>query len=222
MQQDRNWCVHNHYTLQQFGLSDTISGSVLDIGCSAGGMSQCFTPDQYLGIDCMLNTVRTAQQTYPQYDFAHFDCVHPTYNSGGVLDHSDLTSLGVFDWIFLRSVYTHMAFESALAHLESVKKCLKPGGSVYYTLWSLADCVPVWQKMRETFGDTITAHEPDVPEVHHQYLIDGGVCVSDPASAELSVCSFFDVEEFAECSGSTISHRWGNQVPHSQWVLIYK
>ncbi len=222
MQADRNWCVHSRYTLKQFGLPDTVRGSVLDIGCSAGGMSQCFTPDQYLGIDCMLHTVRTAQQTYPHHNFAHFDCVHPTYNPGGVLDHSDLSSVGRFDWIFLRSVYTHMTWESAQAHLESVKKCLTPGGRVYYTLWSLADVIPVWQKMREAFGDSITPLRPEVALGPDQYLIDGGVSVSDPESAELSVCSFFDVEQFAVCSGSEISHRQGEVAPRSQWVLMSK
>lgn len=221
MQQDSQWCVHNHYTLQQFGLPDHISGSVLDIGCSAGGMSQCFTPDQYLGIDCMLHTVRTAQKTYPLYNFAHFDQYHPTYNPRGQLTNSDLHTLGKFDWIFLRSVYTHMAFESALAHLESVKQCLAPGGSVYYTLWDLSDCEQFYQAVKETFTDT-THVKPQIPTASATYITDYGQQTQDPSSADKTLCSFFDLAEFASRSDSTLSHRVGNRVPHAQWVLIYK
>lgn len=103
-------------------LREHVRGSVLDVGCGFGRMSQHVVPpaDHYMGVDPVGDKIDYAAKRYgvPGKVSFHFAPL-------GVYQ-----SLESFDVIFFVTVLQHLTYPETLAHLIHARSMLKPGGSI--------------------------------------------------------------------------------------------
>ena len=158
---------------------------VLDVGCGIGVMASRLTKflnDQgsYLGLDIVNTGIRWAQNNissrFPNFTFRHVDVFNKHYNPKGRLRPTEFSfpcQDASFDFVFLKSVFTHLLPDSIQHYLTEIRRVLKPSGRCLLTIFLLND---------ESL-DLITRGESSVPFV--QQL--GDCRVLDPRYPETAV-----------------------------------
>ncbi len=96
-------------------------GRVLDLGCGAGDqVSQYFTPDQYLGVDCSGELIMLARERNPGYLFTVGDGRLVAYRVG-------------WDYCILKSVLEHLPLDEALVLYERARSLCQTLLVVWHT-----------------------------------------------------------------------------------------
>lgn len=120
---------------------------VLDIGCGIGVMASSLTSflepqGSYAGFDIVPVGIAWAQKNiasrFPNFSFIHSDIFNQHYNPKGRLASSSFRfpyEDASFDFVFLKSVFTHMLPDSVQNYLQEIKRVLKPSGTCLATLF---------------------------------------------------------------------------------------
>ena len=120
---------------------------VLDIGCGIGIMASSLTSflssqGSYSGFDIVRVGVNWAQRNiasrFPNFSFVHSDIFNKHYNPKGKLSSSSFRfpyEDASFDFIFLKSVFTHLLPDSIQNYLREIKRVIKPSGTCLATLF---------------------------------------------------------------------------------------
>lgn len=124
---------------------------VLDVGC---GIGRCALPltrmlsDQghYDGFDIRLDGIEWCQKhitpRYPNFQFQHLDLANATYHPGGTVKAENTPFPypdASFDFVFSKSVFTHLQAPVVTHYLTETARVLKPGGTTLHTFFLLND-----------------------------------------------------------------------------------
>jgi SAM-dependent methyltransferase len=124
---------------------------VLDVGCGLGVMASRLTkflsPEgQYCGFDIVRLGVawatRNITSRFPTFSFAHVDLFNKHYNPKGQLSASKFRfpyEDASFDFVFLKSVFSHLLPDSIQHYLSEIHRVLKPTGRCLLTIFLLND-----------------------------------------------------------------------------------
>lgn len=124
---------------------------VLDVGCGIGVMASRLTkflsPDgAYFGFDIVPMGIKWARQhigsRFPNFSFAHVDLFNTHYNPKGKLSADRFEfpyASHSFDFVFLKSVFTHLLPRSIEHYLSQISRVLKPSGRCLLTVFLLND-----------------------------------------------------------------------------------
>lgn len=125
------------------------SHRVLDVGCGIGVMAGRLTKflgsdGTYSGFDIVRVGIDWAQKhigsRFPNFSFVHADIHNKHYNPKGKLSpHSFRFPYedASFDFVFLKSVFTHLLSGSVRHYLQEVRRVLKPAGRCLATAFLL-------------------------------------------------------------------------------------
>jgi SAM-dependent methyltransferase len=126
------------------GVRDLGGLDVLDVGCGVKFTQAILNRDlplgSYVGVDVyreMLDYLRDSVDD-PRFDFVHLDVRNERYNPGGrPLGESTEIPLGgrTFDVVCLFSVFTHLAPHDYQPMLRMLRRCVRPGGKLFYTIY---------------------------------------------------------------------------------------
>ena len=129
---------------EHIGVRDLGDLDVLDFGCGVR-FTQAFLNrgvpiKQYVGVDVSRSVIDFLRSnvTDPRFAFFHLDARNDLYNpSGQPLSTMTLPELGgrQFDVICLFSVFTHLAPDDYVAMLRLLRRFVRPGGRLFYTLF---------------------------------------------------------------------------------------
>jgi SAM-dependent methyltransferase len=122
----------------------------LDIGCGRGLMALQLAhyldaSALYVGIDPDRTAInwcrRHISPKYPAFRFEHLDIVTPFTPSGHVAaeNYRFPFEAGSFDFVLLKSVFTHMRPRQVKRYLEEIRRVLAPRGSALITLFLMND-----------------------------------------------------------------------------------
>jgi SAM-dependent methyltransferase len=124
---------------------------VLDVGCGIGVMASRLTKflspkGAYFGFDIVPIGINWARRhissRFPNFSFAHVDLFNKHYNPNGKLsaDRFDFPYVdNSFDFVFLKSVFTHLLPGSIGHYLNEISRVLKPSGRCLLTVFLLND-----------------------------------------------------------------------------------
>jgi SAM-dependent methyltransferase len=126
------------------------SDRVLDIGCGCGLMALQLAnyldaSGRYVGIDPARASInwcrRHISPKYPAFSFEHMNIVTPYSRSGRVAaeEYRFPFSADSFDFVLLKSVFTHMRPQQVNCYLEEIRRVLAPRGSALITLFLMND-----------------------------------------------------------------------------------
>lgn len=124
---------------------------LLDVGCGIGVMASRLTKflsptGAYFGFDIVPTGIswatRHISSKFPNFSFAHVDLFNKHYNPKGTLSadtfqfpYPDKT----FDFVFLKSVFTHLMPLTISHYLGEIHRVLKPSGHCFMTIFLLND-----------------------------------------------------------------------------------
>ena len=120
---------------------------VLDVGCGIGIMASALTgvldhEGSYAGFDIVRVGITWAQKNiasrFPNFSFVHADIFNKHYNPKGKLLSSSFRfpyEDGSFDFVFLKSVFTHLLPGSIQNYLQEIRRVMKPSGVCLATLF---------------------------------------------------------------------------------------
>jgi SAM-dependent methyltransferase len=127
-----------------FGL--TLGSSILDVGCGVGRLatgilSRIGDIRDYHGIDVSKRAIewclRHITRKHPSFRFMHIDVRNLRYNPGGKLMGDDFrfpfNGQGLFDIIYLYSVFSHMTKEDVRSYLREFQRILTSSGNMFLT-----------------------------------------------------------------------------------------
>jgi SAM-dependent methyltransferase len=127
------------------------SHRVLDVGCGIGVMAARLTKfldsnGSYSGFDIVRVGVEWAQKhigsRYSNFSFVHADIFNKHYNPRGKVSPGNFRfpyEDGSFDFVFLKSVFTHLLPDSVPHYLQEIRRVLKPTGRCLATVFLLND-----------------------------------------------------------------------------------
>lgn len=136
-----------HYFVNFGGLQP--NHRVLDVGCGIGVMASRLTrflspKGQYCGFDIVRLGITWATRNitlrFPNFSFAHVDLFNKHYNPKGKISASEFRfpyDDATFDFVFLKSVFTHLLPDSMQHYLSEIHRVLKPGGRCLLTIFLL-------------------------------------------------------------------------------------
>lgn len=125
--------------------------AVLDVGCGIGVMASRLTGfldhhGSYFGFDIVSTGIKWAQNNigsrFPNFTFRHVDIFNKHYNPKGKLLPSDFRfpcQDESFDFVFLKSVFTHLLPDTIQHYLSEIRRVLKPTGRCLLTIFLLND-----------------------------------------------------------------------------------
>lgn len=129
---------------EHIGVRDLGDLDVLDFGCGVR-FTQAFLNrgvpiKQYVGVDVSRNVIDFLRSNVadPRFAFFHLDAQNDLYNPAGQpLATMTLPELEgrQFDVICLFSVFTHLAPDDYVAMLKLLRRFVRPGGRLFYTLF---------------------------------------------------------------------------------------
>lgn len=156
--------------------------SVLDVGCGIGVMASRLTKflstkGAYFGFDIVSVGINWAREhiscQFPNFSFTHVDLFNKHYNPKGKLSansfrfpYPDKT----FDFVFLKSVFTHLLPASIDHYLQETSRVLKPSGRCLATIFLLNDeSIGLIQQARSSIAlthglDGCQVLDPQFPE----------------------------------------------------------
>ena len=120
---------------------------ILDVGCGIGVMASSLTrflspQGSYEGFDIVRVGIVWAQKNiasrFPNFSFVHADVFNKHYNPKGRLLSSSFRfpyEDASFDFVFLKSVFTHLLPDSIQNYLQEIKRVIKPTGTCLATLF---------------------------------------------------------------------------------------
>jgi SAM-dependent methyltransferase len=165
---------------------------VLDVGCGIGVVASRLTKfltaqGSYEGFDIVRVGIDWASKNitklYPNFHFTHTDVFNKHYNPKGTLHPESFPfpyQSCSFDFVFLKSVFTHMRPESVQHYLREVMRVLKPDGYCLITVFLL----------NEESNDLIQSRQSSLPISYKC----GEYSVVDPEFPETTIgfpeCSF--------------------------------
>jgi SAM-dependent methyltransferase len=135
------------YFVDMGGLQST--SRVLDVGCGLGVMGARLTrfltpPGSYCGIDIVKVGVNWAQRAiasrHPNFSFVHVDVFNKHYNPTGTISPAEFRFPypdEEFDFVFLKSVLTHLLPEAIRQYLQEIRRVLKPSGRCLVSVFLL-------------------------------------------------------------------------------------
>jgi SAM-dependent methyltransferase len=125
---------------------DSLSGRrLLDFGCGVRFartiVNLAIDIDLYAGVDVNKEAISWLQSEIknPRFRFEHLDMFNPMYRASGSnsIDMGALSqSLTDFDAACMFSVITHQAPEESSLIFSMLHRCVKPGGSLYFTAFA--------------------------------------------------------------------------------------
>lgn len=132
------------HTAGRIGVGDLGDLDVLDFGCGVR-FTQAFVNRgvpvrHYVGVDVSHEVIGFLRSNVsdPRFEFFHLDAHNELYNPTGQ-PLSELTVPEIegrqFDLICLYSVFTHLAPSDYAAMLRLLRRFVKPGGRLFYTLF---------------------------------------------------------------------------------------
>ncbi len=129
---------------RNFGLDDLGSQRVLDMGCGVK-LVQAFLGNElpvghYAGVDVFPEQIEFLQQNVsdPRFEFHSLDLHNDMYNPEGerLTGNTQLpVEEGSFDIVCLFSVFTHLAPHDYVSMLQMLRRYVKPGGKLLYSLF---------------------------------------------------------------------------------------
>jgi len=158
---------------------------ILDVGCGIGVMASRLTKflsptGAYFGFDIVPIGISWATRhirlRFPNFSFAHVDLFNKHYNPRGILSPDTFQFPypdKKFDFVFLKSVFTHLMPVSIRHYLGEIRRVLKPSGRCLVTIFLLND---------ESL-DLIHRGQGSVPLLHEM----DGCRVLDPQFPETAV-----------------------------------
>ncbi len=123
------------------------NSKVLDVGCGIGVMASRLTgylspQGNYAGFDIVNVGIDWATKNitsrFPNFSFVHVDIFNKHYNPKGKLSPDFFRfpyEDGSFDFIFLKSIFTHLLPGAIQNYLAEIKRVLKPSGTCLATLF---------------------------------------------------------------------------------------
>jgi SAM-dependent methyltransferase len=122
------------------------SDRVLDVGCGCGLMALQLADylagsGRYVGIDPDREAIdwcrRHISPKHPAFSFEHMDVVTPftPHGRAGAEDYRFPFAAESFDFVLLKSVFTHMRSQPVKRYLEEIRRVLAPQGSALITLF---------------------------------------------------------------------------------------
>ncbi len=120
---------------------------VLDVGCGIGIMASSLVhfispQGSYAGFDIVRAGINWAKKNitsrFPNFSFVHADIFNKHYNPNGKLLSSSFRfpyEDASFDFVFLKSVFTHLLPDSIQNYLREIRRVMKPTGACLATLF---------------------------------------------------------------------------------------
>lgn len=152
------------------GLRDLSDSDVLDVGCGVRFTQAIINRDipikSYTGVDVHRSLIEYLQREVddPRFSFSYWDAQNAKYNPQGVriTRESRLPVDGLFDIIWLFSVFTHLDPSDADALLAILRRHVRPGGALFFSAF-LDDTI-------ESFEDRLPEYPLSWPCYSERYL----------------------------------------------------
>lgn len=152
------------------GLRDLSDSDVLDVGCGVRFTQTLINRDipikSYTGVDVHRPLIDYLQREVddPRFSFAHWDAGNAKYNPEGMklTRASALPVGGLFDVIWLFSVFTHLDPSDADALLAILRRHVRPRGALFFSAF-LDGTV-------DSFEDRVPEHPLSWPCYSERYL----------------------------------------------------
>lgn len=169
--------------------------SVMDIGCGVGLVAVPVLrfmdgKGRYEGLDVIRESMdwcrRTIGKKFANANFKHIDVFNTSYNPNGVIQGKDYKlpyEDGVFDFIWLKSVFTHMRHDELENYLSEISRVLKVNGKCLITYFLLnGESRELIGKGKSSFNfvyevDNCLTINPEIPEDAMAYDVDDVVAM---------------------------------------------
>jgi SAM-dependent methyltransferase len=163
-------CVLMDLVVERLGLRDLSESDVLDVGCGVRFTQAIINRDipikSYTGVDVHRPLIEYLQREVddPRFSFSTWNARNARYNPEGeqITPESRLPVEGMFDIIWLFSVFTHLGPSDADALLAILRRRIRPGGALFFSAF-LDDSI-------DSFEDRLPDHPLSHPCYAERYL----------------------------------------------------